>query len=411
MDNSKGIQSVSQRHRRKIQTTQNTIKYVLFNFVSDVSFRKLNCLHKSLLRVRIRSRKGPTITGILKKRNVRNTDQGVYKIPCNKCSGYPQWIIRKGFNRYRNAIGEKIQTTQNTIKYVLFNFVSDVSFRKLNCLHKSLLRVRIRSRKGPTITGILKKRNVRNTDQGVYKIPCNKCSGYPQWIIRKGFNRYRNAIGEKIQTTQNTIKYVLFNFVSDVSFRKLNCLHKSLLRVRIRSRKGPTITGILKKRNVRNTDQGVYKIPCNKCSLTYIGQTKQGLKKRVQQHKQACRKFDAVSAISNHQEKTQHSVGFEKAKFIHEEADLRRKLELEVIQINNNATMEGNKSNFTLALLVLMDKQPKPKSVIQTQGVRTKLTSYSGIADRRIRAKRPNTQRVYFLDKTDEVNTTFTKYF
>ncbi|KAL7674367.1 hypothetical protein ACOME3_000648 [Neoechinorhynchus agilis] len=82
----------------------------------------------------------------------------------------------------------------------------------------------------------------------------------------------------------------------------------------------------------------------------YAGQAIQEIEKWISQHKQACRTFDKSTAISNHQQTTQHKVDFEKARFITSEPDLRRRLIFEAIHIRGNPTMEGNKSNFTLEL-------------------------------------------------------------
>ncbi|KAL7671875.1 hypothetical protein ACOME3_006777 [Neoechinorhynchus agilis] len=111
-----------------------------------------------------------------------------------------------------------------------------------------------------------------------------------------------------------------------------------------------SIAGILKRKTKQETKSGIYKIPCAECPTVYIRQTMQGIRKRISQHKQACRKFDKSSAISNHQQTIQHKADFEKARFITSEPDLRGRLILEAIHIRGNPTMEGNRSNHTLVL-------------------------------------------------------------
>ncbi|KAL7668115.1 hypothetical protein ACOME3_008830 [Neoechinorhynchus agilis] len=76
---------------------------------------------------------------------------------------------------------------------------------------------------------------------------------------------------------------------------------------------GASIAGILKRKNKQETKSGIYNIPCAECSSVYIGQTMQGIKKRISQDKQACKTFDKSSAISNHQQTIQHNVEFGKA--------------------------------------------------------------------------------------------------
>ncbi|KAL7671900.1 hypothetical protein ACOME3_006802 [Neoechinorhynchus agilis] len=69
---------------------------------------------------------------------------------------------------------------------------------------------------------------------------------------------------------------------------------------------------------------------CTQCDKAYTDQTMQGIPKRVTQHKQACRRFDRLSAISNHQETMQHRIDFEGTEFIEKEPNLvGRRLVLE----------------------------------------------------------------------------------
>ena len=61
-------------------------------------------------------------------------------------------------------------------------------------------------------------------------------------------------------------------------------------------------TPMEKKRNV------VYEVPCRDCQLTYIGETKRTLKKRMTEHKCAVKTGDPRNGIAVHVQKTQHSI-------------------------------------------------------------------------------------------------------
>ncbi|KAL7668092.1 hypothetical protein ACOME3_008807 [Neoechinorhynchus agilis] len=156
-------------------------------------------------------------------------------------------------------------------------------------------------------------------------------------FVFQQFPNYSNIIKEKLKNSAVQVdikkkKYYKFN----LSTMSDNMCHA-----------GASIAGILKRKNKQETKSGIYNIPCAECSSVYIGQTMQRIKKRISQDKQACRTFDKSSAISNHQQTTQHNVEFGKAAFLFSEPDLRRRLILEAIHIRVNPTMEGKKSNHT----------------------------------------------------------------
>ena len=59
---------------------------------------------------------------------------------------------------------------------------------------------------------------------------------------------------------------------------------------------------LMEKRNV------VYEVPCRDCQLTYIGETKRTMKKRMTEHKYAVKTGDPKNGIAVHVQKTQHSI-------------------------------------------------------------------------------------------------------
>ena len=67
-------------------------------------------------------------------------------------------------------------------------------------------------------------------------------------------------------------------------------------------------TPIKKNRNV------VYEMPCCNCQLTYIGETRRTMKKRMMEHKYAVKTGDPKNGIAVHAQKSQHSIDWEGAK-------------------------------------------------------------------------------------------------
>lgn len=96
----------------------------------------------------------------------------------------------------------------------------------------------------------------------------------------------------------------------------------------------------------------VYKIPCSdrNCAKSYIGQTKNQLKKRLGQHKTSVRAFkdgkpvhglndnDDCTALVLHSHKTGHYPDFDKTTIVDAEPHLSRRLSLESLHIYCNNT-------------------------------------------------------------------------
>lgn len=91
----------------------------------------------------------------------------------------------------------------------------------------------------------------------------------------------------------------------------------------------------------------IYEIPClgshnndNKCDLSYVGQTKNQLRKRITQHKGSLKKAhtDGQSALVTHFEDFGHFPDFANAKVIANEPFLSRRLTLESLHIFTRPT-------------------------------------------------------------------------
>ena len=61
-----------------------------------------------------------------------------------------------------------------------------------------------------------------------------------------------------------------------------------------------------KKRNV------VYEVPCQDCQLTYIGETRRTMKKRMAEHKYAVKTGDPKNGIAVHVQRPQHAIAGER---------------------------------------------------------------------------------------------------
>ena len=71
----------------------------------------------------------------------------------------------------------------------------------------------------------------------------------------------------------------------------------------------------------------VYRIDCNECTASYVGQTERRLNIRVNEHKKKCANKDRGSAIYTHMEGSNYKFNFNNVKVLHTEQSLgKRKL-------------------------------------------------------------------------------------
>ncbi|KAI4475149.1 hypothetical protein M0804_014486 [Polistes exclamans] len=86
----------------------------------------------------------------------------------------------------------------------------------------------------------------------------------------------------------------------------------------------------------------VYKIPCV-CDKCYIGQTKQKLKKRLEQHKNDCKPINAqksnITALAEHHFITGHKFKFDETNILDKEDNWYKRNISEMYHITNNNTV------------------------------------------------------------------------
>ena len=86
-----------------------------------------------------------------------------------------------------------------------------------------------------------------------------------------------------------------------------------------------------------NQNSGVvYSIPCSGCPGSYVGETRQPLKRRLSQHKNDIKNRKDHTALSRHALDSGHNFNFDEAKIVgREDNDKKRKI-LEVVNIIKN---------------------------------------------------------------------------
>lgn len=90
-----------------------------------------------------------------------------------------------------------------------------------------------------------------------------------------------------------------------------------------------------------DTPNVVYRIPCNNCNKIYIGQTKQNLKKRMNNHKNDCRKHNLLTnhnktALTTHCYNENHTFNFDNPDILDVECNFKKRQLSEMLQIQSD---------------------------------------------------------------------------
>lgn len=170
-----------------------------------------------------------------------------------------------------------------------------------------------------------------------------KKNNYPTGLIHSIFNNYnkdKNIPEHKLQVK----KFIRFPFINPISNQINKCFNKTNIQlvfynlVRINS-----IYSRLKDKVDKEDQSGiVYRIPCE-CSKSYVGQTKQKFKKRLDQHKNDCKPINILktnsTALADHHFKTGHNFKFDMATILDIEENWFKRNISEMIHIKRNNTV------------------------------------------------------------------------
>jgi hypothetical protein len=86
----------------------------------------------------------------------------------------------------------------------------------------------------------------------------------------------------------------------------------------------------------------IYKVECNDCDKSYIGQTGQKLKKRLQQHEYYIRSKSPLSGLATHAIEESHTFNFIEAKILDTETNRKKRETKETINIYKNRSRSVN---------------------------------------------------------------------
>ena len=78
----------------------------------------------------------------------------------------------------------------------------------------------------------------------------------------------------------------------------------------------------------------VYRVNCNTCNQTYIGETGRTLKVRLKEHHRAVNVSDINNGIAVHANEHDHPVDWSSGKILHKETNFIKRKVVEALHIN-----------------------------------------------------------------------------
>jgi len=97
-----------------------------------------------------------------------------------------------------------------------------------------------------------------------------------------------------------------------------------------------------------NKSNVIYKVECQ-CGDSYVGQTKQKLKNRINQHRNDISKGETLTGLSKHVADTQHKIKWDSVKVVQSESNWQRRSFLEmyhVVKNENSLNIQSDYKNF-----------------------------------------------------------------
>lgn len=171
----------------------------------------------------------------------------------------------------------------------------------------------------------------------------------PSKLNRILYNNHRNSPPTQHTSTQNTRSYSSIPYTKQLSEQLSHIFLPNNIRL---AHKPTNLTQHLYCRHKtkppeRFISNVVYKITCNNCPSVYIGQTKQYLHKRIQQHKYSCTIYrhkpndptlKHQTALTQHAAHSNHSFDFNNTHILEHENNFQRRLFLESTHIQTTDT-------------------------------------------------------------------------
>lgn len=180
-------------------------------------------------------------------------------------------------------------------------------------------------------------------------------NGYPEMFINVVLNNSKN----REPNNEQRIKYFKIPYIQGLTESLTRILNTETSKIVSYNTKtvGNLFSKIKDKVPLKLRSNVVYEIPCKNCDCIYIGQTKQYISRRIQNHKQDCFSHNIIrpekTALAAHHFDMQHDFAFDNVKILDIEENLKKRLFLEKIYItkkSNNINKKDDSSGGDLTV-------------------------------------------------------------
>jgi len=206
-----------------------------------------------------------------------------------------------------------------------------------------------------------------------------KICGYPEWAFKASETKTKSQNQNKMQTETKSRGMAVLPYKEGLSQRIRRVFNKHGIRTAFKPHQ--TLRNILvhpkDKRELKQTPDCVYEIPCLNCDKSYIGETSRLFGTRLKEHQteaekaskkaytRAQRKTSIAgevnkSAITDHVSEANHVIGWEDAKICDREKNRNRRHIKEAIWIRKRGAKTLNRDEGNYFLPHIYDQLLKP---------------------------------------------------
>lgn len=135
---------------------------------------------------------------------------------------------------------------------------------------------------------------------------------------------------------QSTVGYGVIPNIRGLTNKIINVFKDKPIKIAVKNVKtvGNLYTRLKTKTPTSLRSNVIYKLNCRDCSQSYVGQTSQWLKSRISLHKSDITKGLTRCALANHANQNRHTVDFDNVQVLATEPLYKKRLVLEMININ-----------------------------------------------------------------------------
>lgn len=147
-----------------------------------------------------------------------------------------------------------------------------------------------------------------------------------------------NNSSDANQTKSKSTNFVTIPYIKGISEAIAGKLKKYRLDVAYKPNNysNQFFSVIKDKTNINDKTHLVYQINCNDCNAVYIGQTKQKLGNRINQHRNSVKNSNNCTALVDHVNENNHEFNFNSVKILKNENNYHKRVIHEMLQIKKN---------------------------------------------------------------------------